>query len=73
MITRTPHNSSLIQAVSHDPETNMCHVELLRGGTYAYHDVPAEHVDEMNKADSVGKHFNSVFKAAHGHKAKKVS
>ena len=72
-MTRTPLDSSLLQAVSHDPATGDCHVELLHKGTYAYHDVPAEDVQALIKAPSAGAHFNSVFKAAHGHKGRKIS
>lgn len=71
-MTRTPLASSLVQAVSHDPATGETHVELLHKGTYSYHDVPAEDVQALIKSESAGKHFNTVFKAAHGHKARKI-
>jgi hypothetical protein len=69
---RTPLDSTLVQAVSHDPETKTVHVELLHKGTYTYHDVPDEDVKALIAAESAGKHFNTVFKAAHGHKARKA-
>jgi hypothetical protein len=72
-MTRTPLDSSLVQAVSHDPATNTAQVELLHKGTYAYHDVPPEDVQALIGAKSAGAHFNGVFKAAHGHKARKVA
>lgn len=71
-MTRTPHNSGLVQASSYDPATRVCHVELLHKGTYEYHDVdPQDHAD-MVAAKSVGSHFATVFKGQHGHKAKKL-
>jgi hypothetical protein len=48
-------------------------VELLHKGTYEYADVSPEDHAALCSAGSVGKHFNTVFKAAHGHKAKKIS
>lgn len=69
---RTPLDSSLVQAVSHDPKTGEAHVELLHKGTYSYHDVPAQDVKALIESGSAGKHFNTVFKQAHGHKARKI-
>lgn len=71
-MSRVPHDSQLIQATHYDPATRVARVELVNKGTYEYHDVPAEDVEAMRGAKSVGGHFNSVFKGAHGHKAKKV-
>lgn len=69
---RIPHDSSLIQATDYNDDTRELHVELLNKGTFKYTDVPPEDVEQMRAADSIGGHFNKVFKAAHGHKAEKV-
>ena len=71
-ITRIPHDSTLVQATDYNPDTKTLHVELLHKGTYEYVDVPAEDVASLRTAGSVGKHFNTVFKAKHGAKAVKV-
>lgn len=70
---RIPHDSKLIQATTYDPATQTLHIELLHKGTYVCHDVPAEDVASLRGATSIGAHFNATFKAAHGHKMKKVS
>lgn len=72
MTTRIPHDSSLVQATQYDPDTKTLRVELLHKGTYQYADVPAGDVVSLRSADSVGKHFNTVFKSKHGAKAVKV-
>lgn len=71
-MSRIPHDSSLIQATDYNEGTRELHVELLHKGTYKYADVPPEDVHELRNSDSIGGHFNKVFKAAHGHKAEKV-
>lgn len=71
-MNRTPLNSTLVQAVSYSPESRVAHVEFLHGGTYAYHDVPPEDHHAFVNAESHGSHFAKVFKATHGHKAKKI-
>ena len=72
-MTRTPLDSSSIQAVLHDPATKEVHVELMHGrGIYSYHDVPDADVKALIGAHSCGAHFNTVFKPTHGHKARKI-
>ncbi len=71
-MTRTPLNSSLVQAVSYDPATREMQVELLHKGTYHYHDVPPEDHAAFVAAESHGAHFNTVIKPTHGHKAQKL-
>lgn len=69
---RIPHDSSLVQATQYDPHTKTLHVELLHKGTYSYGNVPEEDVQALRAAPSIGAHFNSVFKPAHGHKGVKT-
>lgn len=58
----TPVQSSQIEAIGHDPETNTLAVKFNRGSTYHYANVTAEQYQDFLNADSIGKHFGAHFK-----------
>lgn len=53
-----PVESSQIEAIGHDPESNTLRVRFKSGGEYEYADVPAEAHQALMAAPSVGSHFH---------------
>jgi hypothetical protein len=66
-IELTPVSSSNVAAIGFDPETKQLHVRYKSGGTYVYHDVPAEKHEALMKAESKGKHLAEHIKGKHSH------
>lgn len=58
-------NSSSLRALGYDPDEQALHVEFSNGTRYRYEGVPAEAVQALLDADSLGRHFNQVFKPQH--------
>ena len=48
-----------------DPDQQALEVEFHNGSQYRYEHVPAEAVQALLEADSLGRHFNQVFKPQH--------
>lgn len=57
-----PCKSSQIRAHGHCAATNTLCVEFASGGTYHYHDFPAQQYEELCKAESVGKYLHANVK-----------
>lgn len=62
-------NSSQIAGYDYDPATKTLTVEFKSGGTYTYHDVPAEKFEAMQAAPSVGSYLHANIKGKHEHRA----
>lgn len=58
-------NSSSLRALGYDPDEQALEVEFSGGARYRYEHVPAEAVQALLEADSLGRHFNQVFKPQH--------
>ena len=58
-------NSSSLRALGYDPEQQVLEVEFSSGALYRYEAVPPEAVQALLDADSLGRHFNQVFKPQH--------
>ncbi len=58
-------SSSSLRALGYDPEQQMLEVEFSSGALYRYEAVPPEAVQALLEADSLGRHFNQVFKPQH--------
>lgn len=58
-------NSSSLNALGYDPDEQALEVEFSSGARYRYEQVPAEAVQALLEADSLGRHFNQVFKPQH--------
>lgn len=56
-------NSSSLRALCYDPDAQALEVEFHNGSQYRYEQVPTEAVQALLEADSLGRHFNQVFKA----------
>ena len=54
---RQPVQSSVIDAVGHDPATNVLEIEFGSGETYRYFAVPASVYQEFLHAESLGAFF----------------
>ena len=52
-----PVDSSTIQAIGHDANSNELHVQFNSGATYVYTGVDADTHDALLNAPSVGQHF----------------
>ncbi|HAQ73891.1 KTSC domain-containing protein [Stutzerimonas nitrititolerans] len=57
--------SSSLRSLGYDPEQQMLEVEFSGGAVYRYEQVPPEAVQALLEADSLGRHFNQVFKPQH--------
>jgi hypothetical protein len=55
-------DSSNIEAVRYDENTQELHVQFLSGGYYVYHDVPRGIFDELLSAPSKGSFLNREIK-----------
>lgn len=71
MTTRHEVHSSFVRSVEYDPDTKHATVHLA-GGSFRFHGVPQSDVTALVSSQSVGTHFNKVFKAVHGKKGKRV-
>ncbi|MHA6639489.1 KTSC domain-containing protein [Stutzerimonas frequens] len=58
-------SSSSLRALGYDPEQQVLEVEFSSGALYRYEAVPPEAVHALLEADSLGRHFNQVFKPQH--------
>lgn len=58
-------SSSSLRALGYDPEQQVLEVEFSSGALYRYEAVPPEAVQALLQADSLGRHFNQVFKPQH--------
>lgn len=59
---RTPVKSSNIRAIGYDKVAKVLEVEFNHGGTYYYKDVPANAVNALLKAPSIGRFFSTNIK-----------
>jgi len=64
----TPVDSSNIESVGHDPDSQELHVQFLDGTTYVYSDVDEETFQELRDAASVGSYFNRMIKPSHSYR-----
>ena len=55
-------NSSAINSVTYDNETNVLTIEFKRGAEYDYPNVPEIEFKNLVRAPSVGKYFNQYIK-----------
>jgi len=62
---RVAVNSSSLRALGYDPAGQVLEVEFHNGSVYRYEQVPPEVVQSLLEADSLGRHFNRVFKPQH--------
>ncbi len=58
-------SSSSLRALGYDPEQQVLEVAFSSGALYRYEAVPPEAVQALLEADSLGRHFNQVFKPQH--------
>lgn len=56
-------NSSLLDRMSHDSETEEMEVTFKRGGNYKYHPVSHDLWTELIESESVGKAFGYLIKS----------
>jgi len=59
---KTTVASSLIAAIEYDAETQELIVHWVKGGQYAYQNVPKEVHDAFVASDSVGRYYNQNIK-----------
>ncbi len=57
--------SRSLRALGYDPDQQVLEVEFRNGSVYRYEQVPAEVVQALLEADSMGRYFNQVFKPQH--------
>ncbi|UUC82299.1 KTSC domain-containing protein [Stutzerimonas stutzeri] len=62
---RVALQSSSLRSLGYDPEQQILEVEFSSGALYRYETVPPEVVQALLEADSLGRHFNQVFKPQH--------
>ncbi|NIM30087.1 MAG: KTSC domain-containing protein [Pseudomonas stutzeri] len=62
---RVALQSSSLRSLGYDPEQQILEVEFSSGALYRYEVVPPEVVQALLEADSLGRHFNQVFKPQH--------
>jgi len=62
---RVAVHSSSLRALGYDLDQQALEVEFHNGSQYRYEQVPAEVVQALLEADSLGRYFNQVFKAQH--------
>lgn len=56
-------NSRSLRALGYDADEQALEVEFHNGSEYRYEQVPADVVQALLEADSLGRYFNQVFKA----------
>lgn len=59
--------SSSVSEAGYDPATKTLAVKFSNGGTYHYHGVSKEAFEQLQKAESYGKHFRSTILGKHKH------
>ncbi len=64
-------NSSNVNGVHHDPQSNTMTVEFSNKTRYTYHDVPADVHEDFINSDSHGKFFHNEIKSKY--RATKIS
>lgn len=57
--------SRSLRSLGYDPGEQALEVEFHNGSVYRYERVPPEAVQALLEADSLGRHFNQVFKPQH--------
>ncbi len=62
---RVALQSSSLRSLGYDPEQQILEVVFSSGALYRYEAVPPEVVQALLEADSLGRHFNQVFKPQH--------
>lgn len=60
---RVAVSSRSLRSLGYEPDEQTLEVEFHNGSVYRYEQVPAEVVQALLEADSLGRHFNQVFKA----------
>ncbi|MBU4075749.1 MAG: KTSC domain-containing protein [Euryarchaeota archaeon] len=63
--------SSDLQSIGYDPNTNVLEIEFKSGGIYQYFNVPESKYEGLMKADSHGKYFDAYIKKG-GYRFKKI-
>lgn len=63
-----PVNSSTINTVGYNPDTQELHVKFHGSGTYVYHNVPEETHKAFMASDSKGKFLHNNIKGVHEHR-----
>jgi hypothetical protein len=58
-------DSSNVEAIGYDDDTQELHVQFLSGGYYIYHDVPRQIFDELMCAPSKGSFLNREVKGVY--------
>jgi hypothetical protein len=58
-------DSSNIEAIGYDDNTQELHVQFLSGGHYIYHDVPRQIFDDLMSAPSKGSFLNREVKSVY--------
>ena len=68
MIAHQPvKQSSNVDSIGFDPDTESLEVRFKHGGTYRYEGVSAQKYQELMAAPSVGKHIHTHIKGSHKH------
>lgn len=62
-----PVDSTDLEEIGYDADTNTLVIEFKRGNVYKYNDVPQAVYDGLMSADSVGKYFNQFIKRNYGY------
>ena len=62
-MTRAPVLSSSVVSIGYCGARNILEIEFVRGGVYAYLDVPEEEHSALMSAPSKGQHVNGTIKA----------
>ncbi len=62
---RVTVSSSSLRELGYDPDEQVLEVLFHNGSLYRYEQVPAEVVQALLEADSLGRYFNQVFKPQH--------
>ena len=58
-------DSSNVEAIGYDDDTQQLHVQFLSGGYYTYQDVPREIFDDLMNAPSKGSFLNREVKGVY--------
>jgi len=62
---RVAVSSRSLRSLGYDVDEQALEVEFHNGSVYRYEQVPAEVVQALLEADSLGRYFNQVFKPQH--------
>ena len=62
---RVAVESRSLRELGYDPDEQVLEVLFHNGSLYRYEQVPAEVVQALLEADSLGRYFNQVFKPRH--------